>query len=210
MPPTASALERRRRAPVRLSRSRASWTASSPRAEHPVRDGLDRLRHITHGPRAADVTVDSEAVTRPTIFEVAGGEPAFQALAAAHHRLCLADPVLEHPFSHGTRPDHVERLGACWAEVFGGPPRFTEEYGGHSAMLTIHAAQGAEEDLGRRFVACFVGATGDARLPGDPELRAALRAYMEWAVAEVLSYSPRGSHVPWGLPAPRWGWDGLE
>lgn len=147
---------------------------------------------------------------RPSIFESAGGEQAFQALAAAHHRLCLDDPVLNHPFSHGVRPDHVERLGAYWAEVFGGPPRFSESFGGHSAMLTIHAGQGAEEDLGTRFVACFVRAAGDAALPDDAELRAALRAYMEWAVADVLTYSPRESRVPAGLPVPRWGWDGLE
>lgn len=94
--------------------------------------------------------------------------------------------------------------------MFGGPPRFSECFGGHSAMLTIHAGQGAEEDLGHRFVACFVRAADDAGLPRDPELRAALRAYMEWAVADVLSYSPRESRVPAGLAVPRWGWNGLE
>jgi len=144
------------------------------------------------------------------MFEFAGGERAFLALAAAHHRLCLDDPVLEHPFSHGVHPDHVERLAAYWAEVFGGPPRFSESFGGHSAMLTIHSGQGAEEDLGRRFVACFVQAADDAGLPADPEFRRVLREYMEWAVADVLSYSPRESRVPARLPVPRWGWDGLE
>jgi len=144
------------------------------------------------------------------MFEFAGGERAFLALAAAHHRLCLDDPVLEHPFSHGVHPDHVERLSAYWAEVFGGPPRFSESFGGHSAMLTIHSGQGAEEDLGRRFVACFVQAADDAGLPADPAFRRVLREYMEWAVADVLSYSPRESRVPARLPVPRWGWDGLE
>ena len=42
---------------------------------------------------------------RVSIYEAAGGEPAFAALAAAHHARCLADPVLEHPFSHGINPD---------------------------------------------------------------------------------------------------------
>ena len=149
-------------------------------------------------------------MTRPSVFEFAGGEPAFLALAAAHHRLCLDDPVLEHPFSHGVHPDHVERLAAYWSEVFGGPPRFSESFGGHSAMLTIHSGQGAEEDLGRRFVACFVQAADDAGLPAEPEFRSVLREYMGWAVADVLSYSPRESRVPARLPVPRWGWDGLE
>jgi hypothetical protein len=33
---------------------------------------------------------------------------------------------------------------------------------------------------------------------------------MEWAVADVLVYSPHGSVVPGGLRVPRWGWDGLQ
>jgi hemoglobin len=77
-------------------------------------------------------------------------------------------------------------------------------------MLAIHAGQGAGEDLGRRFVACFVQAADDARLPADPEFRASLRSYMEWAVAEVLAYSPHGVRAPADLPVPRWSWNGLE
>ena len=48
---------------------------------------------------------------RPTLFEFAGGERAFLALAEAHHARCLADPELNHPFSHPDQhPQHVERL----------------------------------------------------------------------------------------------------
>jgi hemoglobin len=150
-----------------------------------------------------------DVMERPSMFELAGGEPAFLALAAAHHQRCLEDPVLNHPFSHPGHPQHVERLAGYWAEVFGGPPRYSESCGGHSAMLGIHAGTGAEEDLGTRFVACFVRAIEDAGLPDDPDLRAGLRAYMEWAVAQVMSYSPRHSRVPAGLPVPRWSWNGL-
>lgn len=50
----------------------------------------------------------------------------------------------------------------------------------------------------------------DARLPDDPELRAALRAYMESAVVEVVSYAPPEAQVPERLPVPRWGWNGPE
>jgi hemoglobin len=149
-------------------------------------------------------------VARPSLFEFAGGDQAFLTLAAAHHERCLQDPVLNHPFSHPGHPQHVERLAHYWAEVFGGPPRFSESCGGHAAMLEIHAGEGADDDLGERFVACFVQAIDDARLPDDPEFRAALRSYMEWAVGEVLSYSPRGSQVPAELPVPRWSWNGPE
>jgi len=147
-------------------------------------------------------------MARPSLFEFAGGRPAFLTLAAAHHERCLQDPELNHPFSHLGNPQHVERLADYWAEVFGGPSRYSESAGGHTEMLAIHAGQGAGEDLGNRFVACFVQAADDAQLLADPEFRASLRSYMEWAVREVLSYSPPGAHVPDGLPVPRWSWDG--
>ena len=52
---------------------------------------------------------------RATLFEFAGGEAALLALARAHHERCLADPELNHPFSHpGQHPQHVERLAAYW------------------------------------------------------------------------------------------------
>jgi hemoglobin len=33
---------------------------------------------------------------------------------------------------------------------------------------------------------------------------------MEWAVADVLVYSPVDAEVPDGLPIPRWSWNGLQ
>ena len=147
---------------------------------------------------------------RPSLFEFAGGESAFLALAAAHHALCLADPELNHPFSHpGQHPQHVERLAAYWAEVMGGPPRYSTTCGDHSFVLQLHAGNGDMTGLGQRFVACFVAAADDADLPSDPEFRAALRAYMEYAVAEVLKFGPSDSTVPDELKLPRWNWDGL-
>jgi hemoglobin len=149
-------------------------------------------------------------VTRPSMFDFAGGDQAFLALAAAHHERCLQDPDLNHPFSHGVNPEHVERLAHYWAEVFGGPARYTESHGGHSAMLEIHARQGAGDDFGPRFVACFMQAADDAGLPDDPEFRARLRSYMEWATEEVLSYAPSDSKVAADLPVPHWSWNGLS
>jgi hemoglobin len=150
------------------------------------------------------------APVRPSLFAFAGGEPAFLALAQAHHARCLADPELNHPFSHPDQhPQHVERLAWYWAEVLGGPPTFSQECSDQSTLLQLHAGNGDMGDLGRRFVECFASAADDAGLPADPEFRAALRAYMEWAVADVLVYSPVGARVPAGIGMPRWDWDGL-
>ena len=147
-------------------------------------------------------------MSRPSIYEFAGGDAAFLALAAAHHERCLADPELNHPFSHGLNPAHIEHLAFYWAEVFGGPPRYSESFGGHSAMLEIHARQGTGDGWDERFVTCFMQAADDAGLPGDEEFRAAIRAYMEWAASEVVSYAPAEAQVPLDLPVPRWSWSG--
>jgi hemoglobin len=150
-------------------------------------------------------------MTRPTIYTYAGGAPAFLALATAHHARCLADPVLNHPFSHADQnPQHVQRLADYWAEVFGGPPTFTAEAGDHSALLKMHAHMGADDDLGDRFLACFVGAVDECFASADPELRAVFRAYMQWAVDDVMSYDPPDAVVPEGVAVPRWDWTGLQ
>ena len=148
---------------------------------------------------------------RPTLYEFAGGDEAFLRLARAHHERCLADPELNHPFSHDSLdPQHVPRLAAYWAEVMGGPARYSEAMGGtQSALLDMHANNGPMDDLGRRFVACFDGAADDAGLPEDAEFRRALHDYMVWAVADVLVFAPYGSVVPPDRAVPRWSWDGL-
>jgi hemoglobin len=147
---------------------------------------------------------------RPSIYEFAGGDEAFLALAEAHHARCLADPELNHPFSHPDQnPRHVERLAAYWGEVLGGPPVFSEQYSDQVSVVRMHSGNGpGMTDLGRRFVECFVAAADDAELPDDPEFRAALRAYMEWAVADVLGYND--GPIPATMPMPRWSWDGLQ
>ena len=148
---------------------------------------------------------------RPTLFEFAGGEEAFLALARAHHARCLADPELNHPFSHEDQhPQHVERLAAYWGEVLGGPPLYSGGCGDESGILLMHAGNGDMGDLGERFLDCFVRALDDAGLPDDPEFRQAMRAYMRWAVDNVLAYSPEDALVPDGVAMPRWGWEGLE
>jgi hemoglobin len=144
-----------------------------------------------------------------SLFEFAGGEDAMLALATAHHRRCLQDPELNHPFSHDDlNPEHVQRLAWYWGEVLGGPPRFSQSCGGQHAVLWMHSGNGDMSDLGERFLACFLAAMDEVELPADARFRSAMAAYMRWAVDDVLAYSPDGSEVPDGAAMPRWGWDG--
>ncbi|MDP1849238.1 MAG: group II truncated hemoglobin [Solirubrobacteraceae bacterium] len=148
---------------------------------------------------------------RPTLYEFAGGEPAFLALARAHHARCLADPELNHPFSHpGRHPQHVERLAAYWGEVLGGPPTYSQACGDQSGVLRMHAGNGDMSELGERFVRCFDRAADDAGLPADRAFRAALHAYMAWAVGDVLAYPDEDAVAAADATMPRWGWDGLQ
>ena len=148
---------------------------------------------------------------RPTLYDHAGGAPALLALATAHHVRCLADPELNHPFSHPDQhPRHVERLAAYWGEVLGGPPAYSQGCGDESGVLLMHAHHGDMTDLGERFVACFVAAMDDAGLPGEADFRRAMSGYMRWAVDRVLEVSPHGAVVPERAAMPRWGWDGPE
>lgn len=94
--------------------------------------------------------------------------------------------------------------------MLGGPPRYSAFPADQSHLARLHAGNGDMTDLGRRFVECSVAAADDAGLPADPEFRAALRAYMQWVVDDVLVYSAEDAVVPGGLPMPHWSWDGLQ
>jgi hemoglobin len=151
-----------------------------------------------------------ETAERPSLYDAAGGAPAMLALARAHHARCLADPELNHPFAKVGHPQHVERLAAYWGEVLGGPPSSSLAGVDQPSVLRMHAGNGDMGELGRRFVACFVAAADDAGLPADPEFRAALTAYMRWAVDDVLAFSAEDAEVPATASMPHWSWGGLQ
>src|SRR3954462_15806570 len=109
-----------------------------------------------------------------TIYEAAGGDAAFLALAHAWHERCLADPVVSHAFSHGFHPQHTERLAAYWAEALGGPPDYTESMGCESVVIRMHSGNGEHQEMDERAIGCFTQALDDAGLPDDPVLRATL------------------------------------
>jgi hemoglobin len=144
-------------------------------------------------------------MTRSSIYDAVGGAPAMLALATDFHARCLADDMLEHPFSHGINPDHVPHLAQYWGEVLGGPPVYPQS---HSYMLKIHSHQGMQPSLGDRFVQVFDEAVV-ATLPAGDELRRVLHDYMRWAMDEVMLYDPKDSVVPPSLPTPRWDYSGL-
>jgi hemoglobin len=101
-------------------------------------------------------------------------------------------------------------LAAYWAEVLGGPATFSGTCGDESHVLALHCGNGDMGDLPERFYRCFVTALDDAGLPDDGEFRAAMQAYMRWAVDNVMAYSAVDTVVPSGVAMPRWDWNGLK
>lgn len=147
----------------------------------------------------------------PTLYEFAGGDEAFLAFAAALHTRCLADPELNHPFSHQDQhPQHVQRLAAYLAETMGGPPGYSRDCGDQSGLVLLHSGNGDMSDLGERFVGCFMLAADDAGWPDDPRFRAAIRSYIEFQVDDVALSHPDDIDIPPGLTIPHWSWDGLD
>jgi hemoglobin len=115
--------------------------------------------------------------------------------------------VLLSPFfPGGVLEVHRRHVAAWWSEVFGGPARYTEEFGGYERMLSKHLNLGITEEQRFRFATLMRLAADDAELPEDPEFRSALVAYLEWGTRIALGNAQPGAAVMQHAPVPKWGW----
>ena len=141
----------------------------------------------------------------PTLYEWAGGAPALTRLTEAFYARVRADEVLAPVFAE-MPPDHPEHVAIWLGEVFGGPPRYTEEHGGYPHMLAKHRGRALTEEQRFRWVQLICGAADEAGLPGDPEFRSAFVAYIEWGTRLSLANSQPDAEPAPEAPVPRWGW----
>ena len=145
-----------------------------------------------------------------TLYEAAGGFDGMLKLAHAWHTRVLADEVVSHAFSHGFHPQHTERLAAYWAEALGGPTTYSEQFGGETSVVRIHAGNGEHEEMDQRAIACFDQALEDVGFDRDGRLRRVLHDYFAWATTITMNrYHESANDVPDGLQIPKWSWDGL-
>jgi hemoglobin len=145
------------------------------------------------------------AETIPTLFEWAGGEPALLRLTRVFYDRVRADPILAPVFAE-MPPDHPQHVATWLGEVFGGPPRYTDEHGGYPHMLAKHRNRALTEEQRLRWVQLICAAADEAELPADPEFRSAFVAYIEWGTRLALANSQPGATPPPQAPVPRWGW----
>jgi len=141
----------------------------------------------------------------PSLYEWAGGTEAFVELCDAFYRLVRADDLLAPMFAD-MHAQHARYVALWIAEVFGGPPAYSEGRGGYGPMVERHLGRGITEPQRRRWVNLMMDAADETGLPDDPEFRAAFVSYLEWGTRLALQNSQPGAEVVRDAPVPRWGW----
>jgi hemoglobin len=141
----------------------------------------------------------------PSVYEWAGGSPAFERLTAVFYGHVRHDPVLAPVFA--AMDEHHAQAVATWlGEVFGGPADYSKHHGGHAHMASKHLGRHITEEQRRRWAALLMDSADEAGLPTDPEFRAVFAYYIEWGTRMALIYSGENPPPVDAAPMPMWGW----
>ncbi len=141
-----------------------------------------------------------------TMFEWAGGFPALLRLTRRFYEVHVPEDPFLAPLFARMSPDHPERVAAWLGEVLGGPPRYSETYGGYDRMISQHLGKDLREEWRRHWVELLVRSADEVGMPADPEFRAAFVAYLEWGSRIAAENSAPGVEPPARMPVPRWWW----
>jgi CDGSH-type Zn-finger protein/truncated hemoglobin YjbI len=128
----------------------------------------------------------------PTLFEWAGGLPALTRMTRLLYEKHVPADDLLAPLFAAMPPEQPQLEADVIAEAFGGPPVGDRADGQASRP-------GFTEEQRARWAALAVRAADDAKLPADPQFRAALTAYLEWS-------SRAGAPSNLAGPPPAWDW----
>lgn len=142
-----------------------------------------------------------------SFYDALGGEVALRRLIDTFYDQVLVDPMLKPVFAHFTAT-HVDHVVVWLSEVFGGPAVYTEQHGGHQALLTSHLNLHITEEQRARWVEVMLR-TAAKELPSDELLQRRFAEYIEWGTRIAASVSQPGTHLGDPGPIPHWGWNGL-
>jgi truncated hemoglobin YjbI/CDGSH-type Zn-finger protein/uncharacterized Fe-S cluster protein YjdI len=142
----------------------------------------------------------------PTLFEWAGGFTALRRMTHIFYERHVPEEPLLAPLFADMAPDHPERVAAWLGETFGGPQRYTENYGGYDRMVSQHLGKDLGEEQRARWASLMIKSADEAGLPTDPEFRAAFVSYLEWGTRIAVENSTPGAKPPEHMPVPRWWW----
>jgi hemoglobin len=146
------------------------------------------------------------APATPSIYEWAGGRPAFERWLGCFYDLVEQDELLAPVFGGTVTEAHRAAATAWWCEVMGGPADYTERHGGYRHMLARHLRLAITAEQRLRFVTLLSLAADRSGLRDDPELRAALMGYAEWGTRLAVANSTPDARPVTEAPVPRWGW----
>jgi len=143
----------------------------------------------------------------PSLYEWLGGAEVLNELMVKFYERVSADDLLRPLF--GAMPvDHPRHVADFVGEVMGGSQAYTTSRGGHATMLEHHFGRNISEEQRRRWVSLLLDSADEVGLPGDPEFRSALVAYLEWGsrLAVMNSKLPLSTVPDSTTPVPRWDW----
>ncbi len=143
----------------------------------------------------------------PTVFEWAGGFPAFIRMTRLFYEKHVPEDPLLAPLFANMAADHPERVARWLAEVFGGPKLYSTQCGGYTRMISQHLGKQITEEHRKRWVTHLAESAREAGLPNDAEFRSTFDAYIEWGTRLAVENSTIGARPPENMPMPHWDWN---
>ena len=145
----------------------------------------------------------------PTLYEWIGGTVSIERMLTVFYERVAKDALLAPVFAKMSSA-HVKHVTAFIAEVFGGPTTYSEEFGGHHAMIARHADRALTETQRKRWVQLLLECADELGIKSDPEFRSALVSYLEWGSRLAVINSQPGADLGSPGPMPKWGWGEVE
>jgi hemoglobin len=141
----------------------------------------------------------------PTLYDWIGGKEVLLALTREFYARVRLDPRLAPVFQQMDE-NHPAHVADFIGEVFGGPKHYSEQHGGHPAMVRHHLNRHLTEAQRRRWITLLLDCYGESTAPQDPEFASALVGYLEWGSRLAVINAQPGAKVNPSAEMPRWGW----
>lgn len=142
---------------------------------------------------------------KPTIYEYAGGSPAFQRLTRSFYTKVNADSLLQPVFVDFT-DEHAHRVTLWLGEVFGGPSEYSDLRGGHNTILAAHVGKHLTKEQRDRWVELIIETAREV-LPDNEVFQGRFRSYIEWG-ADIAVRASQSDETPVSTqPVPKWDWE---
>ena len=143
----------------------------------------------------------------PTLYEWAGGKETFENLTRVFYDKVLKDELLGPVFKNMSA-EHSKHVAYFIAEVFGGPPLYTNgDKGNHATMVAHHLGKMLDEPKRKQWIKLLLDTADETGLADDPEFRSAFVGYLEWGSRiAVINSTTTDNPVNENEPMPTWGW----